>query len=239
MAEMCELHTYIVARRGWVHVRFMLAVALAVCGLIGAPGGARAVPGVCPPMCDAIPDIAWIEPSSVPLFPVYRWPGLAGLAVTAPAPRFEFETWCASPRTPDDPRDYAVAARAVVSNPAGQWNLAVQVMHWRGDTVTGGRIALQVLEKARITLGTCHRSAAGVSPSVTTSTANDLAAVISDSGRRVMHTYLVAEPANSTLVELTLWSTVPVLVEWAPVADMQVLDAMAAPLCAAYLGSCR
>ena len=217
----------------------MLAVALAVCGLVVTPGLARPVPGFCPPFCDAIPDSAWIESSSLPLFPVYRWPGLAGLAVTATAPRFEFETWCAGPRGADDPRDYAVAARAGVPNPAGQWNLRVQVMHWRGDTVTGGRTALELLEKARIALTGCHTTAPRVSPSTTTNEAQRLAAVISEPGRRVMHTYLLAHPGSSTLVELALWSTTPVLVEWPAVADARVFDAMVEPLCAAYLGSCR
>ena len=69
-------------------MRLLLAVALATCGLAIAPSAgwpARAVPGECPPICDAIPDAAWIAPTSIPLYPVYQWPGLAGLAVTAPS----------------------------------------------------------------------------------------------------------------------------------------------------------
>ena len=135
-------------------MRLLLAVVLATCGLAIAPGAgwpARAVPGDCPPICDAIPDSAWIAPTSIPLYPVYRWPGLAGLAVTAPSPRFGFEALCGSPPVADDPRAYAVAARSVVLHPAGQWNLLVQVMHWRGDTATGGPTALDTLETARST----------------------------------------------------------------------------------------
>lgn len=223
-----------------VFTRVVLALAVAVSGLVLTPGQAGSVPGECPPVCNAIPDSAWMVSSSVPLYPVYRWPGLAGLAVTAPTPRFEFESWCASPRREADPRDYSVAAQARVANPAGQWNLHVQVVHWRGDTGTGGRTALQTLEWARMALASCHLTAPEVSPSLTTSGAMELAAVISDGGRRVMHTYLLVEPANSSLVELTLWSTLPLAVEWSGVApDTEVLDAMAAPLCAAYLGSCR
>jgi hypothetical protein len=226
-------------RRGLVHVRLILAVALAMCGLAITPGTARPVPGVCPPICNAIPDAAWIEPSSIPLFPVYRWPGLAGLAVTATTPRFEFEAWCAGPAALAEPRDYAVAARAVVPKPPGQWNLRVQVLHWRGDTTTGGGNALLALENARIALSNCHRTAARVSPSVTTSDAERLATVISEPGLRVMHTYLLADPSSSTLVELSLWATLPLLVEWPPISDPPVFDAMAGPLCSAYLGSCR
>lgn len=214
----------------------MLALALAFSGLFVAPGGAVAVPGFCPPTCDAIPDSAWIDPDSLPLAPIYRWPALAGIAVTAPAPRFEFESWCVTPDSVSDPRRYAVAARAAVPNPDGQWNVQVQVVHWRGDTVTGGRTALEVLEKARIALTTCG---GGVSPSLTTSEVDRIAAVISDTGSRVMRAYLLADPASSTIVEVALWTTLPAQVEWRAVADAQVLDAMATPLCTAYLGSCR
>ena len=122
-------------------MRLLLAVAVATCGLAIAPSAgwpAHAVPGECPPICDAIPDSAWIVPTSIPLYPVYQWPGLAGLSVTAPSARFGFEALCGSPAVADDPRAYAVSARSVVLHPAGQWNLLVQVIHWRGDTATGG-----------------------------------------------------------------------------------------------------
>lgn len=223
-----------------MYARVVLALAVVVCGVAVTPGVARPVPGVCPPVCDAIPDVAWIESSSVPLYPVYRWPGMTGLATTVAAPRFEFESWCASPARVADPRDYVVAARARVANPPGHWNLHVQVLHWRGDVVTGGRTALQTLEWARMSLASCHLTAPQVSPSLTTDDAMALVSVISDAGRRVMRTYLAADPASSSLVELTLWTTLPAAVEWRGVAsDTQMLDAMAFPLCAAYLGSCR
>src|SRR6188472_4256754 len=193
---------------------------MATFGLTIAPGAdwpARAVPGVCPPICDAIPDSAWIAPTSIPLYAVYQWPGLAGLSVTAPSPRFGFEALCGSPPVANDPRAYAVSARSVVLHPAGQWNLLVQVIHWRGDTATAG----------------------ATSPSVTTDDQGRIVAVISDAGHQVMHEYLLADPDSSTIVELAMWSSLPPQVEWPAVADAQVLDAMAAPLCNAYLGSCR
>ncbi|MBX7432075.1 ATPase [Mycobacterium sp. Y57] len=239
---MCQLHASIVAgggRAGRVYVRLIVTLLIVLGGVVLVPDAARAAPGVCPPACDVIPDSAWIDAGSVPLFGEYRWPGLASAAVTAPAPRFEFESWCAGPDVTDDARDYAVAARAVVRHPDGQWNLLAQVMHWRGDTVTGGRTALQVLELARIALARCQLTAPDASPSITTSTATDLVAVISESGDRVMHTYLLADPASSTVVELTLWTTLPAQVDWRAEADTVVLDAMALPLCATYLGSCR
>ncbi len=139
---------------------------------------------------------AWIESSSVPLYPVYRWPGLAGLATTVTAPRFEFESWCASPaRVADDPRDYVVAARARVANPPGQWNLQVQVLHWRGDVVTGGRTALQTLEWARMSLASCHLTAPQVSPSITT---DDAMALVSGDQRRrpPRHAHLPGSPTR-------------------------------------------
>src|SRR5437763_13542283 len=136
MAEMRQFHAYIVARRGWVKVRMVLASALAICGLAIAPTAgwpANAVPGVCPPICDGIPDSAWIASTSIPLYQTYRWPGLAALAVTAPSPRFGFEALCGSPPLADDPRAYAVAARSVVLHEQGQWSLLVQVVHGRGQ----------------------------------------------------------------------------------------------------------
>ena len=221
-------------------IRLLFVLAMAVSGVAIAPVRALAEPGVCPPMCDTIPDSAWIESGSIPLSSAYRWPSLGSIAIPVSTPRFEFESWCASPERDDDPRDFAVAAHADVANPPGQWNLHVQVVHWRGDTVTGGRDALETLEWARMTLASCQMTAAEVSPSVTTSTAMDLAAVISDGGRRVMHSYLAVDPASSSLVEMALWTTVPSAVEWRGVApDAQVFEAMAFPLCEAYLGSCR
>jgi hypothetical protein len=202
MAEMRQFHPYIVARRGCEYVRLMLAVALVTGGLAVAPSvgwPAHAVPGACPPICDAIPDSAWVDPSAVPLNPVYRWPGLAGLAVTAPSPRFGFEALCGSPLLAQDARAYAIGARSVVLHQEGQWNLLVQVIHWRGDAATGGPVA----------------------------------------GEQVMHEYLLAHPGSSTVVELAMWSSLPARVEWPAVADAQVLDAMAAPLCSAYIRSCR
>jgi hypothetical protein len=219
-------------------VRLLLA-AVATCGLVIGPGAgwqARAIPGECPPICDAIPDAAWIAPTSVPAYPVYRWPGLAGLAVTAPSPRFGFEALCASPPVASDPRAYAVAARSVVLHEGGQWNLLVQVIHWRGDAATGGSTALDTLDTARSRLRGCQSDA---SPSITTDDAQRFAAVISVAGKQVMHEYLLAHPGSSTIVELAMWSSLPARADWPAVADAQVLDKMAAPLCVAYIGSCR
>jgi len=243
---MRQFHAYIVARKavpgGSRDVRLLLAVAVATCGLAIAPSAgwpARAVPGECPPICDAIPDSAWIAPTSIPMYPVYRWPGLAGLAVTAPSPRFGFEAMCGSPPVADDARTYAVAARSVVLHQVGQWNLLVQVVHWRGDTATGGPTALTTLVTARSRLRDCQSTAAQASPSITTSEPRRIAAVISEAGDQVMHEYLLADPASSTVVELAMWSSLPPQLDWAAVPDAQVFDQMAAPLCNAYLGSCR
>lgn len=222
-------------------MRWLLAVGVATCGLAIAPAGwpASAVPGECPPFCDSIPDSAWIAPTSIPLYPVYRWPGLEGLSVTAPSPRFGFEALCGSPLLANDPRAFAVAARSAVLHEQGQWNLLVQVLHWRGDAATGGATALTVLETARSRLQACQSTASAVSPSITTDDPHRVGAVVSDAGHQVMHEYLLAHPGSSTVVELAMWSSLPPQVGWPTVADAQVFDAMAAPLCNAYLGSCR
>lgn len=221
-------------------MRLLLALAVATCGLVVVPGTpAAAVPGVCPPICDSIPDSAWLASTAVPLDSVYHWPGLAGLAVRAPAPRFTFEEVCTSPPIIGDARNYAVASQATVTNPPGQWQLRVQIIHWRGDTAHFGPTATDTLELARTRLRDCQVTASLASPSITTSDPFRLAAVISVAGQRVIHEYLLAHPSSSTIVELAMWSTLPALVPWPAVPDPQVLDAMAAPLCDAYLGSCR
>lgn len=207
-----------------------------LCGLAAGPPRAWSDPGAdCPPLCDRIPDSAWVAPSKLPLNREYRWPGLAGLAVTAVSPRFRFEEECASPPIPGDPRDYAVAARSEVSRPDGHWQLRVQVVHWRGDTWQGGQTALAVVQGAVGALRTCQ----GAGTSVTTDRPGRFAAAVNFGNTRVLHQYLIADPDNSTVVELAMWSTTPPQVAWWAPSDGQVLDALADPLCTAYIGSCR
>ncbi|MDT5289483.1 MAG: hypothetical protein QOF88_4372 [Mycobacterium sp.] len=247
MSEVGQLHTYIVARTrrggGCDHVRLILASVLVVwmtiSGGIGTTAPAHAVPGLCPPSCDGIPNSAWIPPDAVPLADVYRWPALAGLATSAPSPRFRFEQTCVSPPVPADPRDYAVAARARVIQPADQWQLQVQVLHWRGDAWQTGQLAVAALQNALGALRACAVTAPWNSPSITTDQPGRVAAVISTAGRQVLHEYLVVDPRSGTLVDLAMWTSLPQAVEWRAVPDPVVFDAMANPLCTAYVGSCR
>jgi hypothetical protein len=198
-----------------------------------------AVPDTCPPTCDQIPAAAWPDPAPIPLDAIYRWPLLSGLAVAAPAPRFRFEELCAGPPPRNDPRSYAVAAKAVVPAPDGQWQLQAQIVHWRGETWRGGQLAASVFDTAAAALRACQRTAPQLSPLITTDEPNRMAAVISGSGTGlVAHQYLLADPASSTISELVLWAAPPVQVPWLPVPDARVFDAMATPLCGAYLGSC-
>ncbi len=225
-------------------MRVMLAVLLTVCGLVVAPGAvgpAHGIPMDCPPNCDRIPDSAWIDQTALPLYSTYRWPGLAGIAVTAINPRLKVEEACASPPAPDDPRSYAVASRATVVQPDGQWQLQVQVIHWRGETWRGGQLAIDVFDKAVDALRRCQLTSPLTSPSLTTDTTDRMAAVVSGilPGQAVLHEYLLVNPFNSTIVEVAMWATTPPRVDWPAVADTQILDAMAAPLCTAYIGSCR
>jgi hypothetical protein len=223
-------------------MRVVLAAMLIASGLVVArvsAVAAHADPESCPPVCDRIPDTAWITPSGVPLSSIYRWPSLAGAAVPmtgTATPRFRFEEVCATPTFSLDTRNSAVASRATVANPQGQWQLQAQILHWRGDTARGGQNASSVFGIVAAALRGCQLSAPAESSSVTTDEPNRLAAVIS--GRVIMHTYLVAHPQNSTISELTLWSLGSPQVPWQLIPDAQVLDAMTAPVCAAYLGSC-
>lgn len=198
----------------------------------------HAEPETCPPICNQIPNTAWISPQAIPLNSTYRWPAPAGTAVpvTGTAPRFRFEELCATPTSGRDTRDFAVAARAIVANPHDQWQLQAQILHWRGDTAQGGQNVMSVFNTAVAALRGCQPGAAAQSASVTSHGLNRLAATIS--GPVIMHTYLVAHPQSSTISELTLWSTAPPQVPWPVLIDEQVLDAMTAPLCDAYIGSC-
>ena len=103
----------------------------------------------------------------------------------------------------------------------------------------GGPTALATLETARTRLRDCQATAPLASPSITTDQPQRIAAVISVAGEQVMHEYLLAHPGSSTVVELAMWSSLPPQVDWPAVSDAQVFEAMAAPLCNAYLGSCR
>jgi hypothetical protein len=220
----------------------VLATMLLAGGLVTAcmsSAAAHADPETCPPVCDRIPDTAWILSSGIPLNSTYRWPSLAGVAVPmtgTATPRFRFEEVCATPAFPQDTRNSAVASRATVVNPQGQWQLQDEVLHWRGDTARGGQNASSVFDVAAAALRGCQLGAAAESPSVTVDEPNRLVAVIS--GPVIMHTYLVAQPENSTISELTLWSSEPPQVPWPVISDAQVLDAMTSPVCAAYIGSC-
>ena len=217
-------------------MRMVLGTLLVACGLVVAPPAA-ATPETCPPACDRIPEAAWIPPWGIPLNSHYAWPRLPGVAVTAVAPRFRFEELCASPPVLLDPRSWAVAERALVVNPEGQWQLQAQVLHWRGETWRGGQLAQEVFDTAAGALRSCQRTDVTASPSVTTDEPDRMAAVIG--GPVILHQYLVANPGNSTITELAMWSTAPPLTAWPRVDDTAVLDAMGAPLCAAYIGSCQ
>jgi hypothetical protein len=200
---------------------------------------ARAEPETCPPMCDQIPDTAWVSAAAIPLNSSYHWPSPAGSAVAmtgAATPRFRFEEVCATPVFPQDTRNSAVAARATVDGAAGQWQLRAEVLHWRGDTARGGPSTRSVFDIAEAALRGCQLGAATESPSVTVDEPNRLSAVIS--GPTIMHTYLVAQPENSTISELTLWGADPIQPPWPIISDGQVLDAMSSSVCAAYVGSC-
>lgn len=221
-------------------MRLVLSAVLVLAGCaVAAPAGAEptgAEPYNCPPACNSIPASAWIAPSAIPLDDRYDWPELAGLSVRAPSPRFRFEELCATRPAPADPRGYAVSEQAVVVNPPGQWQLQVQVMHWRGETWRGGQLVADTFAAAVEALRSCQLTNPLASPSLTTDESDRMAAVIS--GPVIVHQYVVANPSNSTISEVALWSSAPPQTDWPAVADAAVLDAMSVPLCTAYIGSC-
>lgn len=242
MAEMRQLHIYDCALMDKLPMRVFLATmvvagSFAVALIVVIP--AYGEPETCPGICDRIPNTAWIDQHAVPLDAVYHWPALAGQAAhttgAAPGPRFRFEALRrAGPAA--GPRDSAVVARSTVAHPDGQWQLQAQVLHWRGDTAHGGAVAATVFGNAVAALRGCQQRAPQESPSLTSDEPTRMAAVIS--GPVVMHTYLLAHPASSTISELTLWSSAPPQTLWPAMADDPVLSAMNASLCEAYIASC-
>lgn len=205
-----------------------------------APPGAAEPMGSCPPACNRIPDTAWIPASSIPLHARYGWPQLAGLAVTARPLRFRFEELCSTPPAAADPRSYAIAERSVVSAFDGQWHLQAQILHWRGDTWWGGTLAKDAVTAAASALRSCQLTNPAASPSITLDEPGRFAAVVS--GPVILHEYLLADPSTSTVTELALWSSAraqtPDPIPYPILSDSAVLDALGAPLCEAYLGSC-
>lgn len=217
-------------------MRMALAVMLALAGLMPTPPAGAEPLSTCPPACNRIPDTAWISPTDIPLNAQYAWPQLAGLAVTARAPRFRFEELCAGSPIGEDPRAFAVAQRSVVTAPDGQWQLQAQIVHWRGETWWGGQLAKDVVAAATSALRACQQTNPDASPSVTSAGPDMVAAVVS--GPVILHQYLLADTVSSTVAELALWSVAPPLTPYPAVDDARVFAALAAPLCTAYIDSC-
>lgn len=216
-------------------MRLVLSAVLVLAGFaLATPAGAE--PYNCPPACNSIPGSAWITPSAIPLDDRYNWPEPAGVSVRAPSPRFRFEELCATGPAAADPRGYAVTEQAVVINPPGQWQLQVQVLHWRGETWRGGQLVADTFAAAVEALRNCQLTNPLASPSLTTAEPDRMAAVIS--GPVIVHQYIVANPSNSTISEVALWSSAPPQIPWPAVSDDAVLNAMSVPLCTAYIGSC-
>ncbi|MBV9514538.1 MAG: ATPase, partial [Mycobacteriaceae bacterium] len=111
----------------------------------------------------------------------------------------------------------------------------------RGESWYGGQLADEVLRSASAALRSCQVNAPQASPSLTTDQPGRLAAVISVGGAAplILHQYLVSHPQSGSVVELAMWASSPPAESWPVISDGQVLDALLAPLCTAYLASCR
>ena len=217
-------------------MRIALAMLMAAGGIAFVAPVSAEPASTCPPACNQIPDSAWITPTSIPLNIHYNWPQLSGLAVSTRSPRFRFEELCNSPPMAADPRSYAVAERAVTTNPDGQWQLQAQVVHWRGETWRGGQLVEDTFAAAMSALQSCQLTNPSASPSLTLNEPDRIAAAIS--GPVILHEYLLADPVSSTVTELALWTASPAATPWPAVSDAAVLDSLGTPLCTAYIGSC-
>lgn len=213
---------------------------------VPSPDPNRVPQGNCPPACTKIPDSAWISPSQIPLYDQYSWPSLAPLTEAVSDPRLTTDEMCAGPPMADDIRPGMLASRIMLPNPPGQWQLQVQILHWRGDPWIAGQRASAVMDSAASLLRRCSSAIHGVSVSriaeqnVPGHPGQSLTAVITVNGStpEIAYEYLVSDLRSSTVVEITMWSTSPSAVEWSPVQDDQLLADMVAPLCTAYVNSC-
>ncbi|OBF41680.1 hypothetical protein A5724_04935 [Mycobacterium sp. ACS1612] len=213
-----------------------------------APNPNRPPQGNCPPACTQIPDAAWIDPAAIPLYNDYRWAPLAALSEPVTNPRFKIDELCAAPPASSDERDGSLAARIILPNPPGQWQLQVQVLHWRGDPWIAGQRASAVMDGAvNILRNNCAFSSPGVYVTRIAeqnlpggNPGQSLAATITETGTTPMvaHVYLISDLRNSTVVELAMWSATPLTVDWSPINDDQLFADMVAPLCTAYVNSC-
>lgn len=215
----------------------MILTSVVVASFIAATPTASAEPAsTCPPACNRIPATAWIAPAAIPMYSAYSWPDLAGLAVTSRPPRFRFEELCAIPAIAEDPRSYAIAERSEVTSPDGRWQLRAQVVHWPGETWRGGEYVDAAFNAAVSALRACQATNPSASASLTIDQPDRIAAAVS--GPVVLHEYLLADSVNSTITELALWTEASAHSPWPAVTDTAVLDALGAPLCTAYIGSC-
>jgi len=147
-----------------------------------------------------------------------------------------------------DERDGALAARIILPNRSGQWQLQVQILHWRGDPWIAGQRASAVMDAATTLLrDNCAINSPGVSVTRIAeqnlsggNPGQSLGATITELGTSptVAHVYLISDLRNSTVVEVAVWSTSPPALDWPTINDDQLLADMVAPLCTAYVNSC-
>ncbi|WP_157626091.1 ATPase [Mycobacterium sp. 155] len=177
------------------------------------PDPNRPPQGNCPPACTKIPDSAWMAPHTIPLYDKYSWPQLGPLSEAVSSPRFKSDKLCAAAPLAAEEHDSALASRVILPNPPGQWQLQVQILHWRGDPWVGGQRASAVMDSATALLrNNCSFNAPGVSVSRITEQSvpghpgQSLAAVITMGGAAplVAYEYLVSDLRNGTVVELAM-----------------------------------
>jgi serine/threonine protein kinase len=212
------------------------------------PDPNRPTNGNCPPACTRIPDSAWIAPKAIPLHDKYSWPPLAPLTEPVSNPRFELDNLCATGPIANDQRDSGLAAHVILPNPPSQWQLQVQILHWRGDPWIAGQQASAVMDSATSALqNSCKSSTSGATVSHLTTQnvpggnpGQSLTAVITTTGPSptVAHEYLISDLRSSTVVELAMSSNSPSAVDWPAINDDQLLANMVTPLCTAYVNSC-
>ena len=195
MTEMRELHVYDCALMGCRAMRLVVVTTLIVGGLLVTcvwPAIGQADPETCPPVCDQIPDTAWIPREAIPLNSTYHWPALAAAAVSmtgAATPRFRFEEVCATPALPQRHSQ----CRGIRQQGDGRRPRRASGScgpRWCTGAATRAaaeQSATSVFDIATAALRGCQLGVATESPSVTVDEPNRLSAVVSGP---TMHAHL-------------------------------------------------
>jgi hypothetical protein len=189
------------------------------------------------PSNSAVPPAAWIDANAVPLDDSEHWPDLASVAQPFTDGAFEIQSLC---QVAPDTRltAAAVSARARVDRGTNAWSLQQQIAHHAGDRWRMGQLAWALFQDLAKTVTNCEATAPGVHVDITTAESrcgfrppcSQIAATIDVPVNQVsVHVYL--STVDTTVTELSLWSTQVPTRPWSAPPDAEIFAVMNRRLC--------